>query len=168
MGKFKTAMAVLFFAGATGILWADDLNPQPYPPKGGGSANNPTAVESTDGGNQMRKAGGSQMTANDQAQITGNLKGDGKNLSTGEHFPKFRTAKSKSSGKNSVYGKFRSKQNLSPAKIGSGTGGGGSGKVSLGNSTKSAAVDAFKKTQGFYKEQPGGNGGTNNLPAEQK
>ena len=53
MNKTAIAVAALLLTGGAGSLWAADLNPQPLPP-------------------------GSKLSDHDQAQISGNLNGDGK------------------------------------------------------------------------------------------
>ena len=162
MGKLSILASVVILAGTGGLLWAEDLNPQPLPPG--------RAISSGGDGNKL--------TASDKAQITGNLNGDGKSLdSTGEHFPKVRTAKAKGLDKSKAYMKYSkvksSKTNKGFLKdgkaptIGSATGGAGSGKAAFGDGSKTG--NGFQKIEnGFHKDAISGNSGTNQLPAVQK
>jgi len=146
------------------MVWADELNPQPLPP-----------------GRAMSSGGdGNKLTASDKAQITGNLNGDGKSLdSTGEHFPKVRTAKAKGLDKSKAYIKYSKIKNSKMIKqngfikgekagtIGSATGGAGSGKAAFGDGSKTG--NGFQKIEnGFHKDAISGNNGSNQLPAVQK
>ncbi len=150
MKKLAMAMAVVFFAGTAGFLWADDLNPQPLPPGAAGG----------NGGDQMHKAGGSNLTAGDKAQISGNLTGG-----TGGGAGKVGKVKGSKSAyfmkydqKTNTYSKW-SKVNGKTVPY---TGGAGAGKVTLNNSTisgnggsglkKADAVDSFSKENGLQKQ----------------
>ncbi len=155
MRKLSIAVAVALSAGPAGLVWADDLNPQPLPP----------GVHS--------QGDGGKLTAGDKTQITGNLKGGtgaGKSLhkqSSKTYFIKYNKA-------TNTYSKWmKANGKTVPYTVGSATGGAGSGKASLNNSTisgnskglaKPEAVDGFSKQNGFDKSSPG----NTNLPAVQK
>jgi hypothetical protein len=105
MRKVSIVMMTAFCVGASGLVGAADLNPQPLPP----------GVKSTggDGGTQMRKAGGEQqnLTQHDQSQISGNLNGDGKtNLNGDGKVLDYKPAgfdKTKRTNKNSSFMKYK-------------------------------------------------------------
>lgn len=184
MKKFSIVMVAAFLAGSTGMVRAAQID----------SFDKAGDDNMSSGGDRpseaVRKAGGTQMTTNDKDQITGNLSDTNKGLdSKGDHFPKGRLAKSKSSGKSKVYFiKYNSKTNTYdkwtkaggktvPYTVGSASGGAGSGKASLNNSTisgnggkgnakmdgvnfsKEGSADTFHKQNGFEKSAPGGSNG---------
>jgi hypothetical protein len=183
MRKLWIVMVAVLCAGTAGMVWAAEvdyfdkaagsgsvtgtnnpaLNPQPLPPG---------FKSQGDGGTQVRKAGGTQMTTDDKAQITGNL-----TSGTGAGAGKVSKAASLHKNTNKAYFlKFNSKTNSYDkwskvnGKTVPYTGGAGSGKASLNNSTfigpgtktngnggkgleKPAAVDTFHKPAILQKDQ---------------
>jgi len=159
MRKLSILMTALFCVGTAGLVWADDLNPQPLPP----------GVTSTggDSGTQMRKAGGdpNSLTLHDQNQINGNLNGDGK---TGNSLNKQQSfKKAKGTTKKGAFIKYSNKNSKGKSKVET-TGGSGAGKTKItGNSALNNGTKAgLNFTHGNGLQKPGmGDGGA--LPAVQ-